>query len=779
MIRYTYIIKYFLLAIFCSLSIVSHLHAEKHLDEYEDLTIRKIYVDIKNLKNVDETYILAHIKLREGMQYDPVKSDQSIRALYKSGLFDYVKVGLREAKDSGIDIVFTVYPRYRISEVVFQGNKKAATRKLLKQISLDAGMVIDESKLKSEADKIKKYYQKRGYYEVKVDPIVDRDKEHGTGKVTFLIDEGVKRRISKITFLGNEHVKTSKLKRLIKTATWHPFSWLTGSGYIKEKIFREDIDKIKKYYKNNGYLDVQINDADIVFDHTGSSSVAITIYIHEGKQYKAGAVTISGNTLYSTEELAIQVDMKPGDVLAADVLDKDAERLKNFYGMKGYLDTYIVIDRKANLETDTIDVTYVIRESDKFRLESIIIQGNTKTKSTVIIRELALAPGDIFDLVRMKNSEARLKNTGFFKEVNLSAESTHIPNRKNLKISLTEAKTGSLTFGGGISSIEAFLVFAEISQTNFDLFSYKTGFRGGGQKFRIRFALGERSHEILLGFEEPWLFQREVAVGFELFHVETGYLSSLYNEVRTGIEIYMRKWFFEAIEGRLSYRLEEVRLFNIDGRAPAAIKREEGSRTVSKIGLSLLYDTRDNLIYPTEGTRLQLLADIAGGPAGGPTKYYRLEGRAGQWIRVAEAQEQVLGIFGRAGGINNYGGSDLPFFERYFLGGPNNLRGYDFRKAGPFFSDGEPKGGKLFGFASTEYSLVLFNPVRFVLFYDIGFLNESARDFSLGDYLHDLGFGFRIFILGAPLKLDFGYPLRTNENTGKGIKIHWTFGTSF
>ena len=189
----------------------------------------------------------------------------------------------------------------------------------------------------------------------------------------------------------------------------------------------------------------------------------------------------------------------------------------------GYLDTYVRADRTPNLQTGAIDITFHIQESDRFILESIKIEGNNKTKSVVILRELALAPGSTFDLLRMKTSETRLKNTQFFDEVRLTPENTNIPGRRNLKISLLEASTGRFSFGAGFSSLQKGMVFVELSQGNFDLFNWRSFFQGDGQKFRLRLSLGSQQSSFILYFEEPWLFEKQLALGFELFSVKTDF----------------------------------------------------------------------------------------------------------------------------------------------------------------------------------------------------------------------------------------------------------------
>src|SRR6202043_3673635 len=209
-----------------------------------------------------------------------------------------------------------------------------------------------------------------------------------------------------------------------------------------------------------------------------------------------------------------------------------------------------------NLTTNNIDIEYRIQEGDKYNVESIVIEGNTKTKSPVILRELVLGPGDVFDTVRMKISQPRLENTRFFDDVTIKNEPTNIPGRENMRVALKEGRTGSLTFGAGYSSLEKATIFAEVSQSNFDLFNSRSLFQGDGQKFRIRLELGQLSSEAIISFDEPYLNQQPLALGTSLFRTSSDYNSTFYNEVDLGATVSLRKPLFQQIQATLAYTFE-------------------------------------------------------------------------------------------------------------------------------------------------------------------------------------------------------------------------------
>ncbi|HUJ45125.1 MAG TPA: outer membrane protein assembly factor BamA [Opitutaceae bacterium] len=730
--------------------------------------------------NVSEQIVRANIQVREGAEFDDPMIDKDIRTLYRTGLFEFIEVKREELPNNVVNLVFEITPKYRVQAVRFEGNKRIKSNRLEKEISIRPNTALDERAIKADSEKLHEYYQKSGYNQAQITYNVERDRTTGFGTVTFKIREGAKVRIADVRFTGNDHVKPKRLRKEMDTKRWWMFSWLTGSGKFKDDQFEDDIGKLLDFYREQGYLDVDIPQDRIAYEYPKPDRMVIVIHVDEGRQYRIGEITITGCKLYTESLLKLVLRQKSGMIFRPSKLDKDVETMEDFYGRSGYLDTRVRLVRKPNVATGNIDVEYQVDESDKFYVESVKIEGNTKTKSTVIIRELVLSPGDVFDMVRMKASKLRLENTNFFEDVNLTPESTNIPGRRNLKISLKEARTGNVSFGAGYSSLERATFFAELSQSNFDLFNRHSFFQGAGQKFRIRLQVGSLSNEAILSFEEPWLFQKELALGFSIYRQSSSYTSSYYDEIRMGAEIYVRKHLFEYVEGRLSYTDEKIDITNVDPSVSAIILALAGYSRTSKIGLQLLRDVRDKIVNTTRGNRLQVITEFAGGPLGGSNDYYEMEVRGSQFIPVFRAQTQVLGLIARTGVIENFGKSeDVPFYDKFFLGGPDDLRGFEYRDVGPKDPSGIPLGGKTYGMFTAEYSLDVVKPIRFAIFYDAGFVNAKAYDFTPSTYNDDFGVGLRMFVAGAPLSLDFGIPLTGDKVNKKGNQFNFSFGTRF
>lgn len=742
------------------------------------LRIGTVNVKFVGTSIVSEDVVRANIQVRDGAELDDVIIDRDIRALYRTGLFEFIEVKREAVSDSVFNLLFEITPKFRVLAVRYEGNARVKSARLDKEIKTKPNTALDERQVKEDAEKIREHYQKTGYNQVSINYAIERDRASGFGTVIFRIREGARVKIAQVRFEGNINVKARALRKEMETKKWWMLSWLTGTGRFKDDEFEDDLEKLRDYYREEGYLDVEILPERVTFDYPKPDSLHLTIRIDEGRRYRIGEITVSGSNIHDPALLKRVVRQKSGMIFRPSLLDKDVGRLEDFYGSGGYLDTQVRLQRNPNIATGNIDIVYEVRESERFNVESIAIEGNTKTKSTVILRELVLGPGDVFDTVRMKISKLRLENTRFFEDVNVTPQETNIPNRRDLRVAVREGRTGQLTFGAGFSSLERVTVFTELSQGNFDLFNYRSFFQGAGQKFRLRLQLGSRSSEAVLSFEEPWLFQRALALGFSIYRTSSDFNSEFYTQVSTGVEVYLRKRLFELVEGRLSYTYEVVAISDVDPSVADLVNQSDTK--LSRVGFQLLRDTRDKIISTTSGNRVELNTELAGGALGGDFDYYKIEFRGSQFYPVFETQNQVLAVIARAGVIESYGNStDVPFYNKFYLGGPYDLRGFEFRDIGPRSPDGFILGGKTYGMLSLEYSMDIVSPIRVAVFYDGGFVNRDAYDFSPADYHDNFGFGLRLFVAGTPLSLDYGIPLTSDPRSKKGGQFNFSFGTRF
>ena len=764
--------------------------------------ISSITIELEGPDTIGKSFILQNLQIETGIPYKSNAIDKSITNLMATGAIDDVKVFLdpKTSTENEVALVFKVYTKARIGTIIFDGNKKLSNRKLEKAIEISIGELLDESEIKADQRALEELYLEKGFWNSQVDSQINLDEGGRSVSVVFKVIENEKRKISKITFEGNENISDKKLLKEMETAPWRFWRFWSKRSRYRPAVFEEDLAKLRTAFRDEGFLDVSIEQSGVRILPIGSSSLDIALKVEEGQRSFFGKIIIVGNSVITSDNLMEEMKIKTGEPYSPTLLSEERNRLRKQYGEQGYLDARVISIRKPNLQTGQIDLRFEITENNKFSVNSIQVRGNEKTKTTVIVRELALAPGETFDLLRMETSEARLRNTRFFEKVTLDDEpiASQDPelqsSRRNLVVNVEEGRTGHVSFGVGFSTLEKAMMFAEFRQGNFDIMRWRSPHRlqGDGQKFRLRLKLGARSNEVRLALEEPWFMNRRIAAGFELFREKSDYYSSYYDEMRAGFEVYFRKRLFELVEGRLFYRLEDVVISDIGIGVPSFITddakydpaKKEIDRTISKVGLSLTRDTRNSILFPSEGSIVTVRKEFAGGPFGGDADYGRIELQGAKFFETFDPMEQVLSVVGRTGTLGRFDGkdADVPFFEKFFLGGPYNLRGWDYREAGPQ-SSSEPKGGNSYSYLSAEYTFKIADPLRFAFFYDGGFLRTGDFKFFPGDGMqgwHDnWGMGARIMVMGMPLRLDLGFPITDPSKTGGAPQFHFSGGTRF
>lgn len=761
-------------------------------------------VEIKHVgpTAVSDELIRANIRVKTDDPYRRIAVDEDVRNLYATGLFYNIRVS-EDTSPQGVVLTYIVQGKPRLTDIKFTGNKKFKDSKLRKVITSKVGQPLDERKLFTDSQEILKKYQKSGHSSTDVKYVLNVDENAGRGTATFEITESPKTKIVRVEFVGAEAFSQKKLRKVIKTRKHWMFSWITGSGYLKDDQFEEDKEKLAAFYRERGYIDFELRDVQI--ERPSAKTMILKLQVYEGRQYKVGAITFTGNSIFSLADITNGVrhvqefrngkykpgvhnlPMDVGDTFTPKGLTQSLEAIEDFYGSKGYIDVTsgsrnLVVNRVPNVERGTMDLEFKIDEGKQYNIEKIEIHGNTKTKDKVIRRELAVSPGETFDMVRVKISQKRLEGLQYFEKVDARPEDTDVTLGKDLVIGVDEKNTGNISVGAGFSSVDAVVGFAEVSQGNFDLFNPPT-FTGGGQKFRLRTQIGTRRQDYLMSFIEPWFLGRKLALGVDLYYRELNFQSydDLYDEIRAGGKVSLtRALGSDFLIGSVSYTLENVgiKMNEPDVDIPDTILAEEGYSLISKAGASIAYDTRNSVTLPNHGQRTELSADVAGGPFGGDRDFYKTELRSA-WYFKGLFTGHVLEVVGRTGVAEAYGNTDnVPFYERYYLGGLYTLRGFRYRGISPredWYK--EPVGGNTYWFGSAEYTIPIIERFRFALFYDIGSVQAKSYDWKFSDYSDNWGVGLRLNLPIGPLRLDYGVPINHDEyNRGSG---RFQFGVGY
>ncbi len=754
-------------------------------------------------QSVSEELIRSNIRVKPGDPYLRTAVDDDVRNLYSTGLFYNIQVS-ETTSTNGVTLTYIVQGKPRLVEIKFQGNKKYRDAKLLKKISSKVEEPLDERKLFTDTQEIQTLYQKAGYQRTEVKYVVSIDEAAGRGTVTFEITESPKLKIAEVQFVGASAFPEKQLRKVVKTRKHWMFSWITGSGYLKDDQLQDDREKLADFYRNKGYIDFELK--DVQTEQLSPRTLVVRFIIEEGRQYHVGSVKFEGNKIFSYAEITNGLQrvhamkrgkaklgpnglpMDVGDVFSPKGLAQDSEAVEDFYGSKGYIDVgtgrNLNVVRIPNTETGTMDLEFRIQEGQQAFIEKIEIRGNTKTKDRVIRRELAVSPGEVFDMVRVKRSRQRLEGLQYFEKVDARPEPTVVPNRRDLVIGVDEKNTGNLTMGAGFSSVDSIVGFAEISQGNFDLFHPPT-FTGGGQKLRLRMQLGTQRQDYLASFIEPWFLGRKLALGVDLYYRDLGYESpgDVYDVTRGGGRVSLtRALGSDFLIGSVNYTLEDVGILLENGyfafNTPPSIYAERGHSLLSRVGASLAYDTRNSVQLPDKGQRTELSGEVVGGPFGGEKDFYKLELKTA-WYFKGLAKGHVLELVGRTGVAEAYGSDEsVPFYERFYLGGLYSLRGFEYRSISPreLYFD-EPVGGNTYWFGTAEYSIPIIERLRFAVFYDIGAVNVDSYDFSASNFSDNWGVGLRLNLPIGPLRLDYGVPIHHDEySSGSG---RFQFGVGY
>jgi outer membrane protein insertion porin family len=732
--------------------------------------IRSMEVEYTGVATISKERILAQMRTRVGQVYTNEIVQEDIKALYKTGYIRNVRI-FAQPEGDGVKVIVAVQTRAIVREIEITGAESIKPKRLRKEIKVQLNHAVDEQALEESREKIVEIYQGHGFNDVnvqfRVDPI---DEKRGTARVVFTVNEGVRGAISQIRFEGNAHISTRTLRKQMKTRGRTPIYFLDKTGRLDEVQLEQDLDKIREYYQNHGFIDVAIK--EVRKDRTPKGPMIITIVIVEGPQYHVHKLTISGYEHSSEARIRLFLKMKEGSIYSPKQLHDDAKAVADAYGSGGYVDL-VLTPEVTPAGPALVDVHYTIDEGTRSFVNRVNIEGNTRTKDKVIRREVLVAPGDVFNTVRVDTTKKRLENLGYFAKVETYPEDTDIPGRKDLTILVQEKRTGSLSFGGGFSTVDQLVGFAELTQGNFDLFNWPS-FTGGGQKFRLRLQYGTERKDFILAITEPYFLDRRLALTGQAFYTEANYLSADYDQRNYGFTLEMRKPINAYIYGTLGYTLQDIDIFNVAASSPEFILSQSGTFTESKVFSTLVFDSRDNPLLSRRGQRITFSPAITGGFLGGNTQIYGLDLEGSQYFHLPK--DTILLINGEIATVSQWGsGSEVPIFERLFLGGSNNLRGFPFREVGPQ-QNGEPIGGQSMARATIEWTFPIIEKARGAVFYDTGFVNSSAWSFGFNHIASDVGIGLRLDLPIGPLRLDYGYPVMRDGYNGGG---HFNFSVGY
>ncbi len=741
---------------------------------------------ISGKRVVPDARLLDVVQTKAGSKYSASRVNEDLERLIQRGLVDGDARVAVEPSGNGVRVIFEVRPATVMAGVGFTGNKQftdSDLRDILQQESakprmglkpaaeppLRSGVAFNDQSLAAARAAIIKAYYEAGYPDTKVTWRHTRTAREGYSDVVFDIQEGREVRMQNIEFEGNTAFDDEQLRQHMDTKERGLFTWFTKSGRVDRERVEDDLAKIVRLYRNYGYLRAKVAKVEY-FDNgkaEGPQKLTMRITMDEGPLYKVRNIRFSGNKVYTAEQLMPGMSMIGGDIYSLQKVSDDATMIRRYYGAKGYADADVRpdIDEVGTDEQGRrlVDINYEVEEGGRYAVGRINVLGNTKTKQHVILRELPLKPGEPLNSVDLETARKRLMNLNYFSGVEVSQTPSARAGYRDINVNVQEKLTGSFSVGVAFSSVENVYLYASVTQSNFDIRGLTNGtFVGGGQRLSISGRLGTDTQSASIYLLEPWFLDRKISLGNEIYYSDSSYMSDYYTQQNFGYAITLRKAINDLNSVKLEYRIENYTI-DPEAYAPAFFEAADGSYTRSNIRLAYEYDSRDAQITPRKGGHLEVFGSWSGP---GSTVETLSAGINGSWYYNSFWDSIFSVNFGVQTIDTVSGNEEVPIFERCYLGGPNNLRGFRFRDVGMVneaISGDESMGGKTSAFAQFEVTLPLVDSMRFAMFADVGFVNEDAMDFSTSGVCADVGVGLRLNLPMGPIAVDYAIPVKTGN----------------
>ncbi|MGD9781558.1 MAG: outer membrane protein assembly factor BamA [Kiritimatiellia bacterium] len=785
-------------------------------------TVRDVRVAPIGDVPVSAEQVLAQIGAKVGRELDRAALSEDVRALQRSGAYSYAETRLEPQADGGVILWIRVAGRPKIRNLSVSGAEYLGNKKIRTLLEIGSGDRADAAVLGEKAQKVRDHYRKDFFPEAKLAwnfrPVAD---DPAFADVDIQVEEGRRAVVRRITFKGNRHVRAKDLRKVMaqKQSSW--LSWMNNDGVYEPGNLLADREAIRKAFMDQGYLGAEVGEP--TYAYVGRKKIDVAFDVVEGPLYTLADWRIEGMSAFPTNEAARGVVAASGQTAGLEAIRRGAQNVGDFYGSRGYIHTDVEPVVSLDTNAATAKVAYRVAEGTLAYIQNVEIRGNSQTKDKVIRREIGVAPGEVYNEVRVRSSENRVRNLNYFSYVGTYPESTAVSNRYNVVFDVEEQRTGQFMVGAGFSSVDNVLGFVELTQGNFDLFGWPH-LTGGGQKLKLRATVGESRTDMEMSLIEPWFLNRRLSLGLDLFRHDVKNLSSDYDQVDTGGTLTLGKPFFAFNRVNWIYGLENIEIRDVDDDASDWIHREagqtwetgveewvenedgervlattnawvqtgDGARLKSHGTMELIRDTRNSTFVATRGFRGSASATLAGGPFGGETDTYQFNLRLAQYVPLWF--DHVLCLRGWTSMVEEYGDSDwVPIFDRLFLGGPRNVRAFKYRKVGPKNDDKEPLGGRSAATATAEYTIPLVERVRLAFFYDAGIVWEDLyekgsvypegeeEDVIVGDgELYDgYGLGIRFDFPQFPIQLDYAWPVNTDDLLGDGGRFSFSIGYTY
>lgn len=761
-------------------------------------------IQVVGNRRVESESVLQRVQTKVGQPLDLATVSEDIHRIFDLGYFSDVRVDATVTDQDELVVSYIVEEKPAIAQIRYEGNDELSEDDIKDVVNLERFSILDVGKVKANAEKIRQLYADKGYYLAAVDYDITAVKGRpDLATVTFQIQEYSKVQVKKITFLGNENLSDEQLSSIMQTREGSYFSFLTDFGNFKEQAFEADLQRLTAFYYNHGYVQVNVGMPSIRLSRD-KRYLYITIQIEEGEQYFAGDIDIQGDLLGKKKDLFNLVKLEKGDVFNYGRMRQDIQKIRTMYRNAGYAYVNVNPLTRINKATNNVDLTYDIQKGNKVYFGRIEVVGNKKTRDYVIRRELEIEEGELFSETEMEVSKRKIRRLGYFDKVEITTQRGARDDLINARVEVNETRTGTFQVGAGFSSTESFIANAQISQNNL---------LGRGQSLSLQAQLSSIRTLFNLKFTEPWLLGSRWNFSVNLYNFEYAYQD--FTRQSTGGDLTFGYPISEAFEldipGELlasaTYKLENVDVTSggQSGGGGQSTGSLFGGGLTSSVQAGLYYDNRDNRLFPTDGQYHSAKAEFADRTLTlSENEFLKFDLETRWYFPVF--WEFVLRLQGEMGYVTNLDPQgDVPLFERYFVGGPQTVRGFDRYTLGPvreIASNSNDPGGSLDSFriggnkrliftAEVEFPIFTAAGIKGVVFADMGNAFDNDQNFTLvpdlfadptNDY-HDalrtsVGFGFRWLSPIAPLRFEWGIPLSRLRGE-KPLVFDFSIGNAF
>lgn len=737
-------------------------------------------VDVQGLEAISEGFVRRTIKTREGQNFLRSQTEEDVRALLRTRKFLNV-VATTSLEENQAVVVFLIQEKPRIVGVELEGNKRFEDRDLF-ELTPAAGDVLDAYAVSKGREDIIQKYQQKGYFYVDVE--IDQRALSTENRVVYRINEGPRVKVRKIRFEGVRSFPEFRLRMKLQTES---YIWLLRTGALDEDKAETDALTLLQFYRDEGFLDARVG-YRLDFDEVSRTKLAVVFVVDEGPRYRIHDIVVAGNTIFPAERLRRDMVLGPGKFLRDETLQLDKKRVTDTYGEIGYVDVQVNTRYEFLEEPGVIDLHFDIAEGKLSRFGRLTIRGNAKTRDEVIRRELRFYPGEPYNTVEARRAEQRLTETTLFTKATITPLNDQDGYREAL-VEVEEADNIKFLIGFGVSTDNGVIGSVTLENRNFDLLDWPRtwgeffrgqAFRGDGQRIRLQAEPGTEVSRFRIDFTEPYLFDLPVRYDSSVYLFQRGrdgyaeqrlgYVTSLSKRFHSGL---LANW---AIEGAL--RIEGISIDDLDPLVARDIYEVRGSSFLTGAKLSIVRDTTDSRMNPTEGKRFTLSWEQVGALGGA---YSFGKPAVGQvWYIPLHTdifdRRTVLALRADAAYIVD----DAPMFERLYGGGFGSMRGFAYRGISPRQGVYENRvGGNFIVLTGGEISVPLYaRAIRGVTFLDMG---TVEKDFGITKWRAAAGLGLRItvdFFGPVPIVLDFGFPIASSDQDDTRV-FNFAFGASF